>query len=261
MRTLTAWAGASPQHTRLILGALVLLLALAGVLWSATRRTDLGTTRKKGPYLAFGMLLLGLFLALTWALATPPLRGLDAAVFHAVYRRGGPEVTRVFAVVGAISGSIGSAAVTLLSLAATWARRRDRTLFRFVSVLVGVMGLEMFASAAVARDRPVAGNYGFFIYSYPSGDTLLALTLAALVWEYWLPVARGPWETRLIRCGGLAWPPLVAFARLYMGGHFFTDVMAGALLGGAWICFCRAQLQSDRIARTKAGELIPASDP
>ena len=68
--------------------------------------------------------------------------------------------------------------------------------------------------------------------SYPSGHTAAALAYSAIVIVIF-------WHTRRRWIRGLAVavaaivPVLVALARLYRGMHFLTDVIFGALLGGA----------------------------
>jgi undecaprenyl-diphosphatase len=266
MRSIGGAVAAWLQHGRVEVGALILLFAAVGVVACGARsRAASEPVPFRRRYILLGLSLVILFALLTWALRLSLLRETDAAVFAALYRRGGPTLTATLLLVCSISGSAGSAAVTLAALVATWTRGMKRLLPFFILVLLGVMGLEMLVSASVARGRPVAADYGYFVYSYPSGDTMLALALAALIRALWLPAARHTWERAAIRCAALIWPPLVAFARIYVGGHFFSDVLAGALLGGAWVsfCFCTAQLPppehspfaSPSVRRVKAGEL------
>ena len=227
------WLGAE----RIAVGTMVLLLSITGVWWAAGRYGNPGSLRlRTGNLAALGLLLLALFLLLTCVLYEPALQRLDREVFQAVYQSGSPALTRAFSLVCLVSGHVGSPLVALLAALGTWMRGRRGALPLFVFTLLGVMGLEILASAHMGRSRPVPGEYGYFLYSYPSGDTMLALALSVLLWVLWLPGCGNRWEALLVRVAALVWPPLVAFARLYVGEHFLTDVVAGFFLGGAWIC-------------------------
>jgi undecaprenyl-diphosphatase len=68
--------------------------------------------------------------------------------------------------------------------------------------------------------------------SYPSGHTGAAVAYSAIVvvllWH-----TRRRWLRLLLIAVAAILPVCVALARMYRGMHFFTDVVFGALLGGA----------------------------
>ena len=79
---------------------------------------------------------------------------------------------------------------------------------------------------SVRRRRP-EGQWGQFYrstdpHSFPSGHAVRAVMLAVIT------LGLGPLWLGLALC---IWAPLVAFARVAMGVHYFSDVMAGMLLG------------------------------
>jgi undecaprenyl-diphosphatase len=68
--------------------------------------------------------------------------------------------------------------------------------------------------------------------SFPSGHTGAAVAYSAIVVVvFWH--TRRRWIRALAVAVGVIVPVLVGLARLYRGMHFFTDVIFGALLGGA----------------------------
>ena len=77
--------------------------------------------------------------------------------------------------------------------------------------------------------RPI--NQFLLTPSYPSGHTfgaaLLYWTLAFLLWKNNKPLA---YVCIII-------PLIIAFTRIALGVHWFTDVIAGLLLAGATVCF------------------------
>lgn len=92
--------------------------------------------------------------------------------------------------------------------------------------MLGLAGIVMVIKFIVHRKRP-EGDWGEMYrrtdpHSFPSGHAARAALLAVLA------VSLGPtWFGILF----LIWAPLVILARVAMGVHYFSDVVAGALLG------------------------------
>lgn len=97
-------------------------------------------------------------------------------------------------------------------------------------LLVGAIGITagvvMLIKLLVRRRRP-EGEWGAIYrrsdpHSFPSGHAARAALLAILI-AGWGPA----WLAPVM----LAWAPLVILARVAMGLHFLSDVLAGAVLG------------------------------
>lgn len=97
---------------------------------------------------------------------------------------------------------------------------------RILAALAATAVIVMAIKLLVRRRRP-AGEWGSIYrltdpHSFPSGHAARAVLLAFLV------TAWGPsWFAPLV----IVWAPLVALARVAMGVHYLSDVVAGALLG------------------------------
>ncbi|MEW5872191.1 MAG: phosphatase PAP2 family protein [Chloroflexota bacterium] len=137
-----------------------------------------------------------------------------------------PGLLRNLAIVFAHSGD---SWFWLLGLALLWWLGNEAWKWRAV-----VMGVSMLGTAAlvlvikftVRRQRP-AGEWGDIYrktdpHSFPSGHAARAALLAVL------GVALGPAWLSLVL---LVWAPLVVLARVAMGVHYLSDVLAGAVLG------------------------------
>jgi membrane-associated phospholipid phosphatase len=139
-------------------------------------------------------------------------------------------------------------------------RERRRGLYEFATLAVGI-GLADFIGSRikhlVGRPRPCSTLEGLHpiagcgeAFSMPSNHVLN------------LAVAAGFLQVLYPRSGWILWPLLAiqAFSRLYVGAHYPTDALAGAVLGVAigaalGIGFRRAV----RRERPRAGQ--PAPDP
>jgi undecaprenyl-diphosphatase len=84
-----------------------------------------------------------------------------------------------------------------------------------------VQGLKHLFGRERPEDMLVAADFG----SFPSGHTANAATLGAMffliTWRWWVLAA------------GILWTVLMAFSRTYLGVHWLTDTLGGALLGAA----------------------------
>lgn len=119
-------------------------------------------------------------------------------------------------------------AVAFLWLA--W-RRQWYTLCHWIVVVLLSYGIVSVSKILFHSPRPggLVGIDGS--NSYPSGHTTLAMALYAfyaIVLERFLPQYR-----RLIYGSAAAVITLIAFSRLYLGAHWFTDILGGLLVG--WI--------------------------
>jgi len=117
----------------------------------------------------------------------------------------------------------------LLGLVLLWWRGGDFWRGRALALGIGILvtaALVMSVKFTVRRRRP-AGEWGKIYrstdpHSFPSGHAARAILLAAMA------VGLGPgWLGALL----WVWAPLVVLARVAMGLHYVSDVLAGALLG------------------------------
>jgi undecaprenyl-diphosphatase len=99
-----------------------------------------------------------------------------------------------------------------------------------LTVLLAIIALAVVVLAikfSIRRRRP-EGEWGAIYrstdpHSFPSGHAARAMLIAVLA------LGLGPAWLAVILC---VWMPLVSLARVAMGVHYLSDVLAGALLGG-----------------------------
>jgi undecaprenyl-diphosphatase len=117
----------------------------------------------------------------------------------------------------------------LLALAGLWLAGNDYWKSRAVSVAIGITltaVVVLTIKFLVRRKRP-EGNWGSIYrstdpHSFPSGHAARAMMLAVLA------LALGPaWLAVIL----FLWTPFVSLARIAMGLHYLSDVLAGIILG------------------------------
>jgi membrane-associated phospholipid phosphatase len=99
-----------------------------------------------------------------------------------------------------------------------------------LTVLLSIIGLALIVLAikfTIRRRRP-EGDWGTIYrstdpHSFPSGHAARALLIAILA------IGLGPVWLAILLC---VWAPLVALARVAMGLHYLSDIVAGGVLGG-----------------------------
>jgi undecaprenyl-diphosphatase len=102
---------------------------------------------------------------------------------------------------------------------------KERAIILIIAILLTAV-IVLIVKFTVRRKRP-AGEWGKFYrstdpHSFPSGHAVRAVMLAVMV------LGLGPlWLGMLL----LIWAPLVGLARVAMGVHFLSDVLAGMVLG------------------------------
>ena len=137
-----------------------------------------------------------------------------------------PGISRSLAMVFAHSGD---SWFWLLGLGLLWAfgnpAYQDLTI-RIITAIVVLAVLVMSIKFTIRRSRP-EGDWGTVYrktdpHSFPSGHAARAALIAMLA-LFWCPIAIGLALT--------LWALLVSLARIAMGVHYPSDVLAGAVLG------------------------------
>ena len=134
----------------------------------------------------------------------------------------------------------GSSLVYLLVFAVVvgWLVRQGRVrLAVFVVVtMVGNTLLNTVVKLFVDRTRPVLPNPVAHAngLSFPSGHAQAAVVAYSVLLLVFLPGLRGPWR-RLVILLAVVMVLGIGFSRVALGVHYASDVLAGYVLGAAWV--------------------------
>ena len=133
---------------------------------------------------------------------------------------------------------LGSAWVTIPVIAAValWlaVTRRLRTLAYWIG---SVVVAELFVAAlkyALGRERPPTPYASVDEFSFPSGHATLNLVVYGFL-AFLLGHGKPRWQQSTLALAAAGIALLIGFSRLYLGAHWFSDVLAGYGLGIAWI--------------------------
>jgi membrane-associated phospholipid phosphatase len=159
------------------------------------------------------------------------------AIDHFVARRLGAadESTRyrVAADVSAFGSTKAVVAIAFLLAAASWWRTRSWRLTLLCILAPGLAGAAQWATKEIVRRSPPGNHVPGSALSFPSGHACGACALAATVIILaFVSVSQG-WTRRAVIAIAAGYAVAVGTARVVVGDHYATDVIGGALLGGA----------------------------
>lgn len=176
------------------------------------------------------LVLLVLFLVLTYLVITLKTSKIDGAAFNLLIRLKCKPVTSILYVITEIGSSIGVITVLLISLI-PFIKTKKLSDFKYVLIntMLGVL-LMKGIKEIVRRARPSWKWIKEGGFSYPSGHTISAVllygTLLLIVKKHVHGKLRKP---LIIFLSCMMF--LIPISRIYFGVHYLTDVLASAILG------------------------------
>jgi undecaprenyl-diphosphatase len=110
----------------------------------------------------------------------------------------------------------------------------------WIAALAGGEVLNFLLKGLFARPRPSFSDplATALYFSFPSGHATMSLIAYGLIAYFlYLRLPRA-WMRVLTTSGLILLVMLIGLSRLYLGVHYFSDVLAGFAVGGLWLSFC-----------------------
>jgi membrane-associated phospholipid phosphatase len=166
-----------------------------------------------------------------------PLVRFDRVVDDYLHSHATPHLTTFFLVVTALGSTV---AIVLLGVvvAALLAWRRLWTLlWTWIAAVAGSALIDWLLKGIFQRPRPhfahpLVVETG---YSFPSGHAMESFVVYGML-AYLAVLWLRNWEACVAAvCGAALVVVLIGFSRMYLGVHYFSDVVAGYAAGGVWL--------------------------
>jgi membrane-associated phospholipid phosphatase len=166
-----------------------------------------------------------------------PIVRFDRVVDDYLHSHATAPLTTFFLVVTAF-GSLEAMVILGVVVAAILARGRRWTLLgTWLAAVAGSALIDWLLKGLFQRPRPHFAHPLLVesSYSFPSGhamESFVAYGMLAYLAVLWLRT----WEARVaVICGAALLVVLIGFSRMYLGVHYFSDVIAGYAAGGVWL--------------------------
>ena len=192
--------------------------------------------------LAISVLGLWLFGAITEdVLNKDPLTRFDVTVLETLHRHATPAGTALFIAISRLGSPL---TMTIIALGGVLllARRRDGiVLSGWVAAFAGALVLDNWLKLVIRRPRPTyaAALIHDATWSFPSGHAMGALVGYGMLAYVLVLFAKGDYRTRIAIVATAALTIIaIGVSRLYLGVHYFSDVMGGYAAGMLWLSAC-----------------------
>ncbi|RZK62038.1 MAG: phosphatase PAP2 family protein [Hymenobacter sp.] len=176
--------------------------------------------------------------ALAWGVfgtmaALVALRGsapFDAPLLQGLHRHATPALDRLAVAFSIVGNTIPMITVGVLTTAALVYASRRRDAWLFAAGIGGSMLLTQVVKHLSTRPRPALwiSMRPEHTFSFPSGHAMDTAAVAAALF-FVLPRHRRAWALAPLFALGVGW------ARMYLGVHFPSDVLAGLSSGTGWV--------------------------
>lgn len=204
---------------------------------------------------------------------------VDQQLAHWLHAHGTPAMTRFMLAVSTVHDMLAITLFTvLLGSYLLWKRQRD-WLICLLLVVPGGMAINTLAKHLIGRPRPHFTDpiVTLATFSFPSGHVAASTLFYGFAAAWLIDRIHAPLRQLTTVAGALLMVTLVAASRMYLGAHFFSDVLAAFFESVAWLGLCllgmhvmrqlhasgRAGPDRDRgkNADSAPPELEPESDP
>ena len=186
------------------------------------------------------------FALVAWQVARQgPLTGFDQAVLGWFVAHRSEALTQAMLLVSGLHKTV-PVLVAAAMLAAWQALRHRRAIaWRLLLLIAGGMFLNFGVKQVFQRGRPETEEALVHLasFSFPSGHAAAATVLYAGLCGLAFNRTRSCWWRVLAVAGACAMIALVATSRMYLGAHYFSDVVGGVLLASAWVALVQGVLR------------------
>ena len=175
-----------------------------------------------------------------------PLTSFDLAVTTWIRAHTTPLGDRIFTVVSLIGSPIAMAAVGMIGAVLIIVRRKWLVLAAWIAGFMGAGVLSLMLKILIHRPRPVGASIFLHgeTFSFPSGHALGSLVgygmLAYVIGSNWIESRRGRLRLAITTAVLVI---AIGISRLYLGVHYFSDVVGGYAVGVLWLSVCISGLQ------------------
>ena len=164
-----------------------------------------------------------------------PLVLVDNAIYHALQAMRTAPGDAAMVAVTELGDTLVVVAITIVVFLWLAWKRALRTAAYWLVAIAGASSVNTAIKIALHRTRPGELLYsGSSAFSFPSGHSTSNMVLYGFLAFLVAREIRPAWRLSVV-LGAAALIFLIAFSRLYLGAHWFSDVLGGMTFGSAWL--------------------------
>lgn len=191
--------------------------------------------KKNIKWIIFAILLV-LFGIITYAVVTGKIEGFDRNIYNIVTKYTNPTLDTIYKIITFFGSVIG---IVVFVLAVLIFMKDKKKALWIAGGAAGATVVNNLIKFAVRRGRPAEPLFRILVieksYSFPSGHTMGSVgfygMLIFFIWRSNLEKSKKIIFTTLLTLLILA----VMVSRIYLGAHFASDVVAGAIVASAFL--------------------------
>ncbi len=187
-----------------------------------------------------------------------PLVLADSAIYHALQDlRSAPGDSIMITITELGDTAVVVAVTIVVFLWLAWKRAWLAATYLLVAI-AGASALNTAIKLALHRARPAELLYtGSSAFSFPSGHSTVNMVLYGFLAFLIARDSRPAWRLPVALCAATL-ILLIAFSRLYLGAHWFSDVLGGLAFGSAWLALLGLSFTRRQVERIAPGGLLAA---
>ena len=147
-----------------------------------------------------------------------------------------PGLVHLFLLITGLALSWFAIGVSIVFIAILFLKKKLVYLMPFLVSFLGGVITNFLSKISFHRIRPIGGVYDESYYSFPSGHSTSAVVLYGFIFYYLWKRAKTRAMKNVILAIGALLILAIGFSRIYLGVHFFSDVLGGYILGIIWLC-------------------------
>lgn len=174
----------------------------------------------------------------------------DNNVALLLHREATPQTTRIFLMISMLGLQVLWIVCVAVALLLAF-RRQWIHLITLLVAWLGGEGLNWLLKQVFARPRPSFPDplISALDFSFPSGHAMFSAIAYGLLAYFLLLGVRHALLRVVIIVGAIVLVGLIGLSRIYLGVHYFSDVIAGFAAGSAWLAICITAMETIRYRR------------
>jgi len=126
--------------------------------------------------------------------------------------------------------------LAILVIFVLWKIQKQVYILPLLATLIGSEIFIEIAKTLFHRARPISAAIIENGFSFPSGHATIAVAFYGFLVYIIFREAKKQWQKTIALIIGLVIILAIGFSRIYLGVHYFSDVVVGYLLGALFLC-------------------------